>query len=626
MPLLLAMIVSCGDSTAPPSGSLAFTIAGLPSGVSPAVVVTGPAGFRATIDATRTLPSLPAGTYTIVASDVTSAGARYTASPATQTITIGDGAPGTASPITYTLATARLAVSMSGLPIGTVGSATVTGPGGFSRVLTGTTQVDLLEPGTYSVVASDIQVGAATYRPSQRTQVVVLTASSVPASATILYVAGTAVLDVTIAGLAQGVDGAVTVTGPSGYARTLIGSTTLDGLEAGTYTVAPAIVGNALTTFKPTPASQSTALATGGTAVLVVTYVATPLELSVQLVADALTQPVFVTAPIGDTRLFIVERGGRIRVVVNGALLATPFLDMRSRVNNAGERGLLGMAFDPGYATNGFFYVYYVDVSGDIAVERVSSTPGSNVAGSSSGLLVVIPHRGAEHHGGMIAFGPDSLLYFAPGDGGCCGDPQNNAQNLNSLLGKVLRIDVRTVPYTIPASNPFVGRSGMRGEIWAYGLRSPWRFSFDAPTASVFIGDVGQDAREEVNVAPVSSAGLNYGWRFMEGIACYNPSLTCEDGRTLTLPAYDYPHSDGCSVIGGYVYRGVAIPELTGHYLFGDFCRGWLRSFRNTTSGAADVRAWAGIALPQTVSFGRDGAGELYVVAQTRVWRIMRKP
>jgi glucose/arabinose dehydrogenase len=374
------------------------------------------------------------------------------------------------------------------------------------------------------------------------------------------------------------------------------------------------------------PASQTTEIADGGTGAATVTYGSAPLELTLQLVAEGLTAPVFLTAPNGDTRQFVVERNGRILIIENGALLATPFLDIRSRVNFLGERGMLGMAFDPQYATNGFFYVYYVNLAGDVTLERFGSTPGSNVAGASAGIVIVITHRGENHHGGMVEFGPDGMLYAAPGDGGCCGDPNNNAQNTNTLLGKVLRIDVRTFPYTIPAGNPFIGRPGMRPEIWAYGLRSPWRFAFDAPAGMLYIGDVGQDAREEVNVRSTTAAGVNYGWRLMEGTACFNPNTNCNPGGTLTLPAHEYLHAEGCSVIGGYVYRGSGIPELTGHYLYSDYCRGWLRSFRSTTGGVADEhRSWAGISVPLTVSFGRDGAGELYMIGGTRVWRIARQ-
>jgi glucose/arabinose dehydrogenase len=350
------------------------------------------------------------------------------------------------------------------------------------------------------------------------------------------------------------------------------------------------------------------------------------LELDVALVAEGLTAPVFLTAPDGDERQFVVERNGRIRIIENDALLATPFLDIRTRVNFTGERGMLSMTFDPAYATNGTFYVYYVDPFGDMVVERFSSTPGSDVAGASAGTVIAIPHRGENHHGGLIAFGPDGMLYVAPGDGGCCGDPQNNAQNTNTLLGKLLRIDVRSAPYVVPPDNPFVGRQGTRPEIWASGLRNPWRFSFDAPAGHLYIGDVGQDSREEINVSSTTTGGLNYGWRLMEGSACFNPTSSCNPTGQLTLPAHQYLHSEGCSVTGGYVYRGAAIPELTGHYLYSDYCQGWLRSFRSTSGGVANEhRSWTGITLPGTLSFGRDGAGELYMIAGTQVWRIVRQ-
>jgi glucose/arabinose dehydrogenase len=353
---------------------------------------------------------------------------------------------------------------------------------------------------------------------------------------------------------------------------------------------------------------------------------ATPLELTLELVANGLTAPVFLTAPDGDSRLFVVERNGRIRIIASNTLLATPFLDLRDRVNFTGERGMLSMAFDPQYATNGFFYVYYVDLSGGIVVEKFASTPGSNVAGASAGIVMTFPHGGNNHHGGLIAFGPDGMLYLAPGDGGCCGDPQNNAQNLSILLGKMLRIDVRTTPYSVPPTNPFVGTAGARPEIWAYGLRSPWRFAFDAPSSRLYLADVGDNAREEVNVVSASATGVNYGWRLMEGTACFNPSTNCNPGGQLTLPLVEYLHADGCSVIGGYVYRGSAIPELTGHYFYADYCEGWIRSFSLTSGGAVgEHRTWDEVLFPGVVSFGRDGAGELYMIGGTEVRRLVRR-
>lgn len=349
-----------------------------------------------------------------------------------------------------------------------------------------------------------------------------------------------------------------------------------------------------------------------------------PFRVKLQAVAEGLVEPVFATAPAGDARLFIAERNGRIRILANGALLAEPFLDIRSRVNFVGERGMLSMTFHPQYATNGRFFVYYVDLQGDIAIERFASTPGSNVAGASEGIVLGIPHGRSEHHGGLAAFGPDGMLYVATGDGGCCGDPFDNAQDLNSLLGKILRIDVASFPYEIPSDNPYVDVAGARAEIWAVGLRSPWRFTFDLPTGTLLLGDVGQDAHEEINIVPANAAGLNYGWPFMEGTACFRPATNCDSGEPLTLPAVHYEHTLGCSVIGGHVYRGTAIPELTGQYLYSDYCGGWLRSFTLTTAGVGEHQLWTGVQLPNAVSFGRDGAGELYLIGRGGVFQIVR--
>jgi glucose/arabinose dehydrogenase len=352
--------------------------------------------------------------------------------------------------------------------------------------------------------------------------------------------------------------------------------------------------------------------------------IAVPLELQLEFVADGFTAPVFLTSPEGDTRQFVVERNGRIRVIANGTLLPLPFLDITARVNFLEERGMLGMAFDPDYASNGRFFVYYVDLAGGVVIERFSSMPGSNFAGASDGIVISIPHGGSEHHGGTIAFGPDGMLYLGPGDGRCCGDPDDNAQDVGSLLGKILRIDVRTFPYAIPPDNPFAGQSSGQ-EIWAYGLRNPWRFSFDEDTEQLYIGDVGQDSREEVNVVSSHTAPLNFGWPFMEGTACFRPATNCTAGATFTMPAHEYTHVNGCSVTGGFVYRGAAIPELDGHYLYADYCAGWLRSFRVVGTAVTEHRLWSGVALPGALSFGRDGQGELYMIAGARVWRIARQ-
>jgi glucose/arabinose dehydrogenase len=625
--ILLTGLVACGDGLLTPDfGSLVVTMAGLPFGVTPSVTVTGPHAFSVVLTAADTLTALRPGSYTIVAPSVTSGGVLYSATPQTQTITVPSGTVAMANAITYAIASGRLVVTVVGLPGGAQAGVVVTGPNGYTRTVTATEQIDLLQPGACTVTGSDVLAGGKTYRSAPATQSVTLNASATPRNVTVAYGAGSATLNLTITGLPAGTDASILVSGPGGFSRAVTASTALQYLEAGSYTVSADTVGSNLTTHAPSPAGQTIDVTDGATSAATVSYGSAPLELALQLVTDGLTAPVFLSAPNGNDRLFVVERDGRVLIVEDDTLQPAPFLDIRARVNFTGERGMLGLAFDPQYTSNGLFYVYYVDRFGDMVVERFGSIPGSDVAGESAGIVIVIPHRGENHHGGTVAFGPDGMLYVAPGDGGCCGDPQNNGQNTNTLLGKMLRIDVRTPPYTIPAGNPFVGRPGARPEIWAYGLRNPWRFSFDdAPGGMLYIADVGQDAREEIDVVPTSSAGLNYGWRLMEGFACYNPSTNCNPAGTLTLPAHEYRHAEGCSVTGGYVYRGVAIPELTGHYLYADYCRGWLRSFRATTAGSAiEHHEWGNISVPSVVSFGRDSKGELYMIGGTRVWRLVR--
>ncbi|HUF28425.1 MAG TPA: PQQ-dependent sugar dehydrogenase [Gemmatimonadaceae bacterium] len=599
-------------------------IDGLPPGVQASVAVTGPHAYNVVVGASDTLSALAPGTYTIVASEVTEDGNRFAPAPATQTVVVSSGAQARATGITYAIASARLVVTVIGLPAGAPAGLSVSGPGGFSLTVDGTTTLDLLEPGDYGITANEVDADGRTYRPAPVMQQIALAASVTPAAATVDYGAGSAALTVTIAGLPAFTGAQVTVTGPGDYTRSLASTATLQHLDAGTYTIEAGIVGSNLTTHAPSPATQTFDIVDGEVSGAAVAYGSTPLALGVELVVEGLTQPVFLTAPEGDARLFLVERPGRILIVQDGTLLEAPFLDITARVNGVEERGLLGMTFDPQYATTGLLYVYYVALNGQMVVERFGSTPGSNVASNGGEIVISIPHGGENHHGGLVAFGPDGMLYVAPGDGGCCGDPNDLAQNTDILLGKVLRIDVRSTPYAIPADNPFVGRAGTRPEIWALGLRNPWRFSFDRPAGMLYISDVGDNAREEINVAAATAGGLNYGWRMMEGSACHNPPTNCNPGG-LTLPVHEYLHTEGCSVIGGDVYRGAAIPELTGHYLYSDFCAGWLRSFRYTSGGAADHRAWGGVTLPLTVSFGRDGAGEAYMIARDKVWRIVRE-
>lgn len=351
------------------------------------------------------------------------------------------------------------------------------------------------------------------------------------------------------------------------------------------------------------------------------------VELALELVAGGLDQPVFLTAPAGDGRLFVVEQPGRIVVVDGGELLGAPFLDIRSRVSDGGERGLLGMAFHPAYATNGQFYVSYTDNGGDSRVDRFVRSADPDRADETSGANVLtVAQPFANHNGGDIAFGPDGMLYVALGDGGSGNDPLGSGQDVTTLLGSLLRLDVDAgSPYAVPPDNPFVGSAAGRGEIWAYGLRNPWRFSFDAAAGTVYVADVGQSAWEEVNVQPADLPGVNYGWNVMEGQACRPGGGAC-DMSGLTLPDLVYENSpSSCAVVGGYAYRGAAIPEVAGHYFYSDFCGGWLRSFRYDAGSVTDQAAWSVASLSAVRSFGRDAAGEVYVLAGSSVYRIVKR-
>jgi len=333
-------------------------------------------------------------------------------------------------------------------------------------------------------------------------------------------------------------------------------------------------------------------------------------------VAGSYNNPLYVTAPPGDTaRLFVVEQAGTIRVVQHGQLLATPFMDITGRVGSGGERGLLSMAFHPNYGTNGFFYVNYTDLNGDTHVERftVSAADSNSADTASHKLIIFIKQPYPNHNGGLVMFGPDGMLYIGMGDGGSGGDPQNRAQNPDSLLGKLLRLDVDGGdPYAIPNGNPYKNGGGAP-EIWALGLRNPWRFAFDPPRGLLYIADVGEVTWEEVDVEPASQAGLNYGWRIMEGAHCSNPNPCNFAG--LTFPRVEYSHADGCAVMGGFVYRGALSPALVGEYFYSDLCSGWLRSFTFANNTVATRTLWTpDIGLSSPHSFGQDARGEIYVV------------
>lgn len=444
---------------------------------------------------------------------------------------------------------------------------------------------------------------------------------------------GSGSLNVTIRGLPAGVAAAVTVTGPASYSKLLTASGTLDGLAPGAYAVSAASVLQGTTSLVPVPATQQVQLGAGTAASATVTYAAgAPLAIRLQEVASGLDAPIFLTAPPGDSRLFILERPGRIRVVQDGNLLATPFLDISALTITSGERGLLSLAFHPQYASNGYFFLYYTNRDGDIAIERRQVSAGNaNVADPLSALAILtIPHPTfSNHYGGLLSFGPDGYLYAGTGDGGSGGDPPGNAQNTNVLLGKLLRLDVNasTVaqPYAIPPGNPFATAGG-RPEIWAYGLRNPWRYAFDVPAQLLYIADVGQANWEEVDVRPVGQAGNNYGWNIMEGLHCYNGASCNQTG--LVLPAIEYGHdtAGGCSITGGYVYRGTALPELAGQYLYSDYCSGWLKSFSYSNGTASAVTDWGITNVGNILSFGQDAQNELYMLSGTgKVYRIVRK-
>lgn len=342
-----------------------------------------------------------------------------------------------------------------------------------------------------------------------------------------------------------------------------------------------------------------------------------PTEREVRLVevASGLSSPVHLTAPANDTRLFVVEQPGRIRVIADGVLLPQPFLDITARVGSGGERGLLSMAFHPAYAINGTFFVNFTDLAGDTRVERfrVSAADRNRADPASAELVIGIDQPFSNHNGGQIAFGPDGMLWIGMGDGGGGGDPQGHAQNPRSLLGKMLRLDVDGArPYAIPATNP-AGPTGGPSEIWASGLRNPWRFSFDRQGGTLYVADVGQGAWEEVNAVSPTEGGIDYGWNVMEGTHCYAAATCDRDGRRL--PVLEYGHEGGaCSVTGGHVYRGADVPALAGRYVYADFCAGWVRSFRLQGAAATDPRTHDVGDVGNVLSFGEDARGELYLL------------
>lgn len=337
----------------------------------------------------------------------------------------------------------------------------------------------------------------------------------------------------------------------------------------------------------------------------------------------------------GDSRLFITEKDGLIKIIQSdGSKLQTPFLDIDSRVNSAAnERGLLGLCFDPNYSSNGYFYVHYTNNNGHSTISRFSvSQTDPNVANlNSEKILLVVNQPFNNHNAGDLDFGPDGYLYIGMGDGGSGGDPGNRSQNPKTLLGKMLRIDVRTetAPYLIPSDNPYVNNTDTLPEIWAIGLRNPWRFSFDTFSNEIWIADVGQDKWEEVNVAPVSAAGLNYGWKCYEGFDVFNLNL-CNANNQFHFPISSYPNSFdiGCSVTGGYVYRGTQNANLYGKYIFTDFCTGIMWGLYRNEMGQWQKDVLGDFDNMEFATFGVDIDGELYVagLANGTVFKIKSQP
>lgn len=382
-------------------------------------------------------------------------------------------------------------------------------------------------------------------------------------------------------------------------------------------------------TLTPSPTPEKANVIVATPAPTPITPTATPssqspstnnLIVRVTKVADKFTRPVYVTfaAKNNDAdRLYVIEQPGRILVIENNATRQTPFLDITDRVgSNSNEQGLLGLAFSPNYTTDGAFWVNYTDKQGNTTIAKFSANTQSAIGDANSEQkILIIDQPFANHNGGMIEFGRDGYLYIATGDGGSQGDPQGHAQNKKSLLGKILRINVLAVPdgkaYGMPADNPFANDEGGR-EIWAWGLRNPWRFSFDRANGDLYIGDVGQNSYEELNYQPANTkGGENYGWNVREG---FEPYRSGENRSEFFAPIYAYGRSEGCSVTGGYVYRGKRLSDLLdGTYLYADYCRGTIWGLRRDSGGV-----WQNIELLKTdfriSSFGEDAIGEVYVV------------
>jgi glucose/arabinose dehydrogenase len=384
-------------------------------------------------------------------------------------------------------------------------------------------------------------------------------------------------------------------------------------LAVGVTTLAIGCGGDGRASAGPTPAASGTPVTGGETAPQ-----ASAAKRGVRLQRiGTFDSPVHLTSPPGDRRrIFVVEQGGLIRVLVGGKPRSRPFLDLRRQVDSGGERGLLSMAFAPDYAASGRFYVYFTDTDGDIRIVEYRRRSAELADPGSARLVLLQRHPVFNHNGGLLLFGPDGHLYTGLGDGGGGGDqhgPRGNGQNLGTLLGKILRIDPRPSggrPYTIPPSNPFVRRAGARGEIWAYGLRNPWRFAFAPASGALVIADVGQNEVEEVTA--VRGGGANLGWRVFEGRQRYTPGESAPGAIPPTIERF---HRDGnCSITGGLVVRDPGLPALLGRYVWGDYCTGRVESARVSGTKLAGARR-TGLQVDSLSSFGEDGRRRAYALS-----------
>jgi len=386
----------------------------------------------------------------------------------------------------------------------------------------------------------------------------------------------------------------------------------------------PTVAAPATVTERPSPSPTFTPLPTPSqTAKPTATPTPTPLPIgqpastiSLLPIVSGFSRPTYLNNA-GDLRLFIVEQAGRIWIVDEGEINPRPFLDIVEKVTSGAlEQGLLSIAFHPDYQQNRIFFIYYTDLNGDTAVARYETSDGDPDLADleSEAVILTVDQPFLNHNGGQLQFGPGGYLYIGLGDGGSGGDPQNNGQNASTLLGSLLRISVEGVQtYVIPDDNPFAGVVGARPEIWAIGLRNPWRFSFDRATGDLFLADVGQNIWEEINYQPAGTpGGQNYGWHVLEGNNCYLQA-GC-DASGMTPPITEYSHQEGgCSVTGGYVYRGAKFPRLTGNYFFGDYCSGIIWSLFQEPDGSW-VRNQVADTNLNISSFGEDALGELYVL------------